>query len=285
MLQNIKLKYLFGVLLLIGFFIGFISLKPSNLNIKDHVINYLQDTLKDKTLAPKMVIIPTGKGTIGGEILRSFRNESPIYQVVVEKSYALSETEITFAEYDLFCQSTKRGCPRDEGWGRGTQPVIYVSWDDATAYTEWLSQQTGETYRLPSEVEWEFAARAGQNTKFWWGNEYIQGLDHCDRDYDGCIKGSELGHPWKVGILTANPFGLYDMTSNVGEWVLDCASDNHNNAANTVSPNLKGDCNNRIIKGSNWKNPQPYVHLSRRLELPKDSLWNTLGFRVLREIK
>ena len=104
MLQNIKLKYLFGVLLLIGFFIGFISLKPSNLNIKDHIIHYLQDTLKNKTLAPKMVIIPTGKGTIGGEILRSFRNESPIYQVVVEKSYALSETEITFAEYDLFCQ-------------------------------------------------------------------------------------------------------------------------------------------------------------------------------------
>lgn len=284
MLHKIKLKYLLLTLLLIGGGAGFISFNPTNLNIQNHTPQYLQDSLKDKSLAPKMAIIPTGTGTVGGKKLRSFQNESPIHQVIVSKPYALSITEVTFEQYDRFCQSTKRTCPPDEGWGRGEQPVIHVSWHDATAYSAWLSKQTGHIYRLPSEAEWEFAARAGQNTKFWWGNEYIQGLDHCDRDLGNCPQGSELGHPWEVGILTANPFGLYDMTSNVAEWVLDCASDNHNNANNTVAPRIGLDCGNRINKGSSWRNPQPYVQLSKRLNLPIDSQYVSLGFRVLREI-
>ncbi|WP_157822357.1 formylglycine-generating enzyme family protein [Psychromonas sp. Urea-02u-13] len=232
-----------------------------------------------------MVIIPSGKGTIGGENFRSFQNEEPIYQVTINTSYALSETEITFEQYDLFCHETNIQCPNDDGWGRGQQPVINVTWADAMAYTEWLTKKTGVTYRLPSEAEWEFAARAGRNSKFWWGNEYEQGLDHCDRDLGDCPQGSDLAHPWKVGILTSNPFGLYDVTSNVAEWVLDCASDSHDNATGNHEPNYSGNCSDKIVKGANWLDAQPYVHHSSRMSLPKYYTSYAVGFRTLREIR
>ena len=284
MIDKIKLKHLLYILSITGFTVGFVTFLPANLDISNHKVEYIQDKLNDGQLAPKMVIIPPGKGTIGGEILRSFRNEGPIHQVTINTSYALSETEITFAQYDLYCQEKYIECPSDDSWGREQQPVINVSWFNAMSYTEWLTKKTGHTYRLPSEAEWEYAARAGQNSKFWWGNEYQQGLDHCDRDYAGCPKGSDLGHPWRVGILTANPFGLYDMTSNVSEWVLDCGSDNHDNASGTVEANYSGNCNEKINKGVSWQQAQPFVHHSSRMSLPKDYTHNAIGFRVLREI-
>lgn len=172
MLNKIKLSYLLTLILFIGIGVGYITLYPFNLTIKNHEIVYMQDKLNNEKLAPKMVIIPPGKGTIGNKNFRSFRNAEPVYQVIIKRAYALSETEITFEQYDLFCQTTKYACPNDEGWGRGQQPVINVTWFDAMAYTEWLTKQTGHIYRLPSEAEWEFAARAGQSSRFWWGNEY-----------------------------------------------------------------------------------------------------------------
>jgi len=288
MIKNLKLSHLLLVLLLIGITVGLLNLninfKPSSLNITNHKPEYLQDKLKNNELAPKLVIIPKGVGTVGNDDFSPFKNEAPAHKVIVTKEYALGVTEVTFAQYDQFCQTSKIKCPSDEGWGRDNQPVINVDWHDAVAYTEWLSKQTGYTYRLPSEAEWEFAARAGQNTKFWWGNNYIQGLDHCDRDMGGCPKGSDLGQAWQVAILTANPFGLYDMTSNVGEWVLDCASVNHINANETMQPNLLNGCPDKISKGGDWQTAQPYVQHSSRAVLAKNDTFSALGFRVLREI-
>jgi formylglycine-generating enzyme required for sulfatase activity len=284
MLNKIKLSYLLISILLIGIVVGYVTLIQFDLDIKNHEIVYMQDKLNNEKLAPKMVIIPSGKGTIGSKNFRTFRNAEPVYQVTINSAYALSETEITFEQYDLFCQTAEYSCPSDEDWGRGQQPVINVTWSDAMAYTEWLTKQTGDIYRLPSEAEWEFAARAGQSSKFWWGNEYKQGVDHCDRDLGSCPQGSDLAHPWKVGILTANPFGLFDVTSNVAEWVLDCASDNHNNATGNYEPNYSGDCSGAIAKGASWLNAQPYVQHSLRASLPKEYISHEVGFRVLREI-
>lgn len=162
--------------------------------------------------------------------------------------------------------------------------MINISWFDAVAYTKWLSKETGYTYRLPSEVEWEYAARAGTSSKFWWGNEYKQGIDHCDRDLGGCPKGSDLGHPWQVAILKPNPFGLYDVTSNVSEWVEDCYVDNHNNVTGTTAANKTGDCNDRTVKGASWTLPQPHVHHSLRMGFTINASADLIGFRVLREI-
>lgn len=284
MLPRLKIKYFIVIVVLIGFCIGFFNISWPSFKLSNHKISYIQDKLKSGELSPKMVVIPPGTGTIGGENFRSFQDEAPIFKATIKESYALSETEITFAQYDQFCKTGIRSCPSDEGWGRGKQPVVNISWFDAVAYTKWLSTETSNIYRLPSEVEWEYAARAGTNSKFWWGDEYRQGIDHCDRDLGGCPKGSDLGHPWQVGILKPNPFGLYDVTSNVSEWVEDCYVDNHNNVAGTTAANDSGACTQIIAKGASWLMPQPHVHHSQRMSIPKNVRGYEIGFRVLREI-
>jgi formylglycine-generating enzyme required for sulfatase activity len=247
--------------------------------------SFIQDKLVDGSTGPQLSVIPKGKGVVGGRNFRSFQNESPQHEVVAKQTFAVGVNEVTFDEFDRYCQSAKAQCPSDEGWGRGSQPVINVSWEEANAYTQWLSQQTGEVYRLPSEAEWEYAARGGQSTPFWWGDDYIQGIDHCDRDLGNCPEGTAIAQSGPAGRFKSNPFGLYDVTSNVNEWVLDCNSPNHDGADNTMAANLTGDCQMRIAKGASWRNPQPYVHLSKRMGLETYYRNASIGFRVLREIK
>ncbi|OAD21851.1 Sulphatase-modifying factor domain protein [Candidatus Thiomargarita nelsonii] len=127
----------------------------------------------------------------------------------------MSRYEVTFAEYDKFAKATGREKPYDRGWGRGNRPVINVSWHDATAYAEWLSQQTGQKYRLPTEAEWEYAARAGTETKYWWGNDLGENKANCSNG--SCKDRFEYTAP--VGSFAANPFGIYDTAGNVWEWV------------------------------------------------------------------
>jgi formylglycine-generating enzyme required for sulfatase activity len=275
----IKTGVLFSYIILCGSIIACSENKP------DHTPTYIQDTLKNGSLAPKLAVIPTGTGVVGGENFRSFQNQSPQHEVVSTQEYAMGIAEVTFREYDAFCRSIFIDCPDSNGWGRGDQPVINVSWLDAMAYVEWLSEQTSQVYRLPSEAEWEYAARGGTSTKFWWGNEYIQGIDHCDRDLGDCPRGTELSEPGNAGRFKANPFGLFDVTSNVLEWVLDCYSPNHKNAKNTTDIRFDGDCGQKTVKGSSWLNPQPYVHLSKRMGIESNYKNRSIGFRVLREIK
>jgi formylglycine-generating enzyme required for sulfatase activity len=250
-----------------------------------HVPTYIQDTLKSGSLGPKLSVIPTGTGVVGGKELTPFKNHSPEHKVISTQEYAMGVAEVTFKEFDAFCKSTFINCPDDNGWGRGDQPVINVSWLDAMAYTEWLSEQTNQVYRLPSEAEWEYAARGGTSTNYWWGDEYIQGIDHCDRDLGDCPKGTELSEPGPAGRFKANPFGLFDVTSNVLEWALDCYSPNHKDAINTMESRLDGNCGEKVFKGSNWLSAQPYVHVFIRGGLESNDKGRDLGFRVLREIK
>lgn len=250
-----------------------------------HTPTYIQDSLKNGNAGPKLAIIPRGTGVVGGDNFETFQNQSPQHEVISNHEFALGVAEVTFEEYDAFCKSTFTNCPDDNGWGRGQQPVINVSWLDAMAYTEWLSGQTNQVYRLPSEAEWEFAARGGTSTKFWWGDEYIQGMDHCDRDLGDCPKGTELSEPGPAGRFKVNPFGLFDMTSNVLEWVLDCYTPNHKDASSMMAARFEGHCGEKIFKGSSWLNPQPYVHLSKRTGIESDYKSRAIGFRVLREIK
>ena len=170
-----------------------------------------------------MVAVPAGRFTMGST---EFDNEKPSHKVTIGKPFAVSKFTVTFAEWDA-CVSAG-GCktkPDDEGWGRGRQPVIAVSWDDATKeYLPWLSRKTGKTYRLLTEAEWEYAARAGTATKYSWGDDIGKGNANCN----GC--GS---HQWAgqqtapVGSFAANDFGLHDMHGNVWQWTQDCYADTY----------------------------------------------------------
>jgi len=200
-----------------------------------------QDRLQDGSLGPKMVVIPAGAFMMGspeGEPKRD-SDEGPQHRVRILKSFALGVTEVTFAEYDRFVLATGatgRKLPSDRGWGRGQRPVINVSWQDATEYAAWLAKQTGEAYRLPTESEWEYAARAGTTTPFSTG-----GCIHTDQanydgnyDYAGC--GAKTGvcrrKTVPAGSLPANPWGLHEMHGNVREWTVDCWHGSYQGAPN-----------------------------------------------------
>jgi formylglycine-generating enzyme required for sulfatase activity len=172
-----------------------------------------RDRLKDGSLGPEMVWIPAGSFKMGDIQGGGDSDEHPVHRVSVEK-FAMGRYEITFAEYDKFAQATGREKPDDRGSGRGNRPVIYVSWHDVKAYADWLSQQTGQNYRLPTEAEWEYAARAGTNTKYWWGNEIGANKANCSKKY--CKDNFKYTAP--VGSFMANPFGLHDTAGNVWEW-------------------------------------------------------------------
>ncbi len=176
-----------------------------------------RNPLKNGGQGPQMIIIPSGSFKMGSpetEVGR-FDHEGPQHTVTISRPFALSIYEITFAEYDTFAQATGRRSPGDEGWGRGQRPVIDVSWDDADAYAQWLSDQTGERYRLPTEAEWEYAARADSKTAYSFGD-----APHKLNEYAWYIDNSG-GKTHPVGQRKPNTWGLYDMHGNVWEWVQD----------------------------------------------------------------
>ena len=114
--------------------------------------------------------------------------EVPVRTVGIQKRFALGRYEVTFEEYDQFAKAANRQLPNDQGWGRGRRPVINVSWQDAVEYAKWLSEQTGKRYRLPTEAEWEYAARGGNETAYWWGKDFVKGMANCrgcDSQWDG----------------------------------------------------------------------------------------------------
>jgi formylglycine-generating enzyme required for sulfatase activity len=187
-----------------------------------------RDTLKDGSSGPEMVVIPAGTFRMGDIQGGGLSDEQPVHSVSVGQ-FAMGKYEVTFAEYDKFAEATGRSKPDDRGWGRGNRPVINVSWDDATAYAQWLSNQTGKQYRLPTEAEWEYAARAGTETSRYWGNDpdlacsYANVADQTVKQENtnhwtihNCTDGYFYTAP--VGSFQANKFGLFDMLGNVWEW-------------------------------------------------------------------
>ena len=150
-------------------------------------------------------MIPAGSFRMGDIQGDGSNSPLPVHKVNINYQFAMGKYEVTFAEYDKFAEATGGEKSDDEGWGRGNRPVINVSWNDAVTYTEWLSKQTGNKYRLPSESEWEYATRAGTETKYWWGNDIDENKANCDG-------GSQWDNIAPVGSFSANPFGLYSNT-------------------------------------------------------------------------
>jgi formylglycine-generating enzyme required for sulfatase activity len=219
-----------------------------------------------------MIFIPAGTFRMGDIQGGGESNEQPVHSVSVNQ-FAMGRYEVTFAEYEKFADATGREKPDDKGWGRSNRPVIYVSWDDATAYTVWLSTQTGKAYRLPTEAEWEYAARAGTDTKYWWGNEIGSNQANCGRS---CGDGFEYTAP--VGSFAANPFGLYDTVGNLWEWT--CSE--YENKYSGKEKQCTGENRQPVVRGGSWFNNPRFVRAAYRYGGSLDDRINDVGFRLAR---
>ncbi len=168
--------------------------------------------------------------------------------------------------------------PGDAGWGRGNQPVINVSWNDAQDYVKWLKEKTKKDYRLLTEAEWEYVARAGSTTAYWWGDAVGRGNANCD----GCGSQWDGKQAAPVGRFAANPFGLYDTAGNVWEWVEDCYHGSYDGAPKDGSAWKNGNDCQRVLRGGSWNDGPGCVRSANRIRVGPDNRINYVGFRVAR---
>lgn len=247
----------------------------------------------DCSSCPEMKLIPAGNFVMGFDHDKSIvKNERPAHEVHLKKSFYISQFEITFDQWDACLLDGGCGSyhPKDEGWGRGSRPVINVSWDDAILFTQWLSAKANKPYRLPSEAEWEYAARAGSQKDFHFGSDEknlcIYG-NHADASSNFFWKNSECDDGTKHGTAKSgryrpNQFGLYDMHGNVWEWTQDCYFSNYVGAPNDGTART-GACYYRSVRGGSWNVSATHLRSSNRFMIPHRERHNYLGFRVVRD--
>ena len=245
----------------------------------EHGMRKIQSLVVSIYLEPeKMVPIPAGTFQMG-EIVQLEEPWRKPHSVTV-KPFAMGMYEVAFDEYDRFAITEGRSLPSDGGWGRGRRPVINVSWEDAKAYVEWLAVQTGKRYRLPTEAEWEYAARSGAKQDIWAGTSEESQLT------EYAVFGT--AQTAQVGTKRPNGFGLHDMTGNVWEWVEDCVHKTYGDAPQDGSAWLKthgGDCNLHVLRGGSWYNGETkYLRASNRLWKEEFNRFNVRGFRLAQDI-
>lgn len=209
-------------------------------------------TKREKAQAEKWVAIlgdfvsiPEGCFIMGDD--KGKQHERPAHKVCL-KGFQLATHEVTFAQYDQFASATGRPLPKDRGWGRGDRPVINITYEDAEAFASWVSQVTGLTLHLPSEAQWEYAARAGTQTRFSWGDEKGFIRANCK----GCGSKWDDQKTAPVGQFKPNPWGLYDMYGNVWEWTRDCWNWSFKGAPSDGSAWQSGNCRKRVQRGGSW---------------------------------
>ena len=249
------------------------------------------ETFKDCQQCPEMIALRGGSFTMGSPESEPERrsNEGPQRRVTIA-GFAVGKYEVTFAEWDA-CVSAG-GCSHrpEDRWGRGDQPMMRVSWNDAQEYVRWLSQQTGQTYRLPSEAEWEYAARAGTETPFHTGPRITleQANFKGNQGYNGSAKGVWPKQTVPVGSFPANGWGLHDVHGNVWEWVQDCWHGDYSGAPTDGSAwmnDSNGDCSMAVLRGGSWSFDPWYLRSAVRLGVPRDVRNYIFGFRVARTLK
>jgi len=270
------------------------------------------EKFRDCDACPEMVVVPAGEFMMGSPSSEEGRrdDEGPVHRVRIGK-FAVGVYEVTFAEWDACVadggcggyrledeEDWGSGTPptpfcwriapyrledeedwgsgrRDEGWGRGRRPVIHVGWEDAQSYVRWLSSKTGERYRLLSESEWEYAARAGTTTAYYFGNT----ISHEQANYRG-----GPGRTVPVGTYPPNAFGLYDMHGNVWEWVQDCWNGSYRGAPNDGSAWESGDFFRRVLRGGSWVDAPRGLRSASRNGYSGGLRYLDIGFRVARTL-
>lgn len=239
-------------------------------------------------LLPEMITVTGGSFRMGDMAEEGDPNELPIHEVTVA-DFQIAATEVTFALFELFAESTGHPMPDDEGWGRGQMPVINVSWNDAMALIAWLQEETGRSFRLPTEAEWEYAARAGTSTP------YANG-DTITRDYgnygpaDCCARGIGQGgrDQWDytapIASFEPNQLGLYDTVGNVWEWMQDCWNETYEGAPTDGSAWETGDCTRSPLRGGSWKHYSRNVRPANRNENLRENSGDGYGIRLAEDI-
>jgi formylglycine-generating enzyme required for sulfatase activity len=239
----------------------------------------------------EMVVVNAGSGKLGSPDYEKKRSrfENPLRDTHINYAFEISKYEITFDDWAK-CTSDG-GCggykPDDKEWGRGKRPVINISYDDTQNFLSWLNGKTGETYRLLSEAEWEYAARAGQaDAPFGNGYEITSKLANFDgkAPYGSGEKGSYLRKTQPVGKYSANAFGIHDMHGNVYEWVEDCWNKDHSGAIGDGSPRTDGDCKFRVMKGGSWVTHGYQMRAAARVRYVTDYRYDDYGIRIARTL-
>lgn len=274
------------------------------------------ETFQECARCPEMVVVGPGEFIMGAEGGEPGRPEGPARLIDIRYPFAVGRYEVTFAEYEQFVRATGHpvsgGCRvwngewvypevatfRLPGWHRpeSRDPVACVSWLDAKAYVAWLNELTGSRYRLLSEAEWEYLARAGTDTPWPWGEKASDGCQVANiYDETGAL---EFGFPWEpedcndghgdpapVGSYPANPFGLHDMIGNVWEWVEDCyRAPYYHLPVNGRAYQVAGDCERRSVRGGGWITRTSRQRTSFRGRDPEATLFSFFGFRVARDL-
>ncbi|MBX2855729.1 MAG: formylglycine-generating enzyme family protein [Rhodobacteraceae bacterium] len=243
---------------------------------------------RDCPECPEMVEIPAGVFSMGSP--DGVEDEGPQHGVAIKAPLAVGRYEITFEEWDACV--LEQGCvyiPADHGWGRGARPVIHVSWEDAQGYLRWLSEKTGRTYRLLSEAEWEYAARAGSGTPFHTGEQISTDQANFDGNFtfNGSSKGASRQQTLKAGSFAPNAWGLYDMHGNVWEWVQDCWHDSYEDAPSDGAAWMEaadGDCSVAVLRGGSWNFKPDSLRSTSRGWNRRNYRNFDIGFRVVRTV-
>ena len=232
----------------------------------------------DCPACPVLVALPRGAfvmGTNGGD-----PSEKPAHNVSIGEGFAIGKFEVTVEQW-LACSATL-ACPHisSEAAPKNT-PARDLSWDDAQSYVKWLAKLTGKAYRLPTEAEWEFAARGGTATRYWWGEQMKKGTADC----------KDCGEPWRqeqpvaVGSFAANPYGLHDMNGSVWEWVADCWHNTYKGAPADGRAWDDPSCRVRVIRGGSWREGASYMPSTTRFKYDADVRQSQNGFRVARSLR
>lgn len=253
------------------------------------------DQFKECERCPEMIVIPAGRFLMGAEDgeAASIPDEAPQHEVSFAKPFAIGRFTVTMGEWDA-CVAA-RGCsyrPVDQGWGRGRQPAINILWDDAKDYVAWLSRTTGRPYRLPSEAEREYAARAGTTTAYWFGDSFVPAQANCapgDRELipasTGDVQPVAGTRPLPVRSFAANPWGLYQVHGNVYDWVEDCWNDDYNGAPSDGSAWTSGNCNAHVLRGGAFSRAPQTARAAARLWFASPNRMIYMSVRVARTME
>ena len=238
------------------------------------------DRFRDCPECPEMVVVPAGSYEMGSPSSEAGRDddEGPVHQVTIAKPFAVGKYEVTFDEWDACVAAA--GCTHrtdDLGWGRGIRPVHDISWEDAQEYVQWVSRETGKPYRLLNEAEWEYVARAGNRTKYWWGDN----IDTNNANCSGCGSQWDGKSTAPVGSFKENAFGLFDTAGNVWEWTQDCWIYYRYKEAKADG---KVWCSRRVLRGGSWIEDPSGIRSANRDKAGSGSRSSSFGFRVARTL-
>jgi len=234
---------------------------------------------KDCPSCPAMIPLSAGTFTMGSNT--SDPSEKPAHSVTIKAPFAIGKYEVTVQQWNACADAG--ACPKASS-AAGTNagaPIRDVSWDDAQQYIKWLSSTSGQPYRLPTEAEWEYAARGGTATRYWWGEQMANGKANC----------KECGQPWSAdapanaGSFAANGYGLHDTSGSVWEWVADCWHNSFKDAPSDGRAWDQSACTVRVIRGGSWREGAPYMVASTRFKYDASVRHSQNGFRVVRNTK